>query len=206
MRFMICWPLLWCLAASAQAGAARERLDAFMSDIVSLDARFTQTLFDENLTKIEDSAGRFTLSRPGKFRWDYSQPYPQEIVGDGKNVWFYDSELLQVTVKSLDEAVGGSPAALLSQSASLEDGFRIREIGSQGGLEWVELAPISEDVSFTTMRLGFGKSTLQMMEMVDNFGQVTQLKFSGVKINPRLDEKLFRFEPPPGADVVGQPR
>ncbi len=206
MRFTICWPLALLLAVSAQAGPATDRLDAFMTDVVSLDAQFSQTLFDENLVKIEDSAGRFSLSRPGKFRWDYTQPYPQVIVGDGENVWFYDSELSQVTVKSLDEAVGGSPAALLSQSASLDEGFRVREIGSQGGLEWVELAPTSEDVSFTTMRLGFGKTTLQMMEMVDNFGQITQLKFSAVKVNPQLGEALFQFQPPPGADVIGKPR
>jgi outer membrane lipoprotein carrier protein len=43
------------------------------------------------------------------------------------------------------------------------------------------------------------------MELVDHFGQTTKLRFSNVERNPALDASRFRFTPPPGTDVLGQP-
>ena len=188
----------------AHAGVGTDRLHAFFKEVQSLRGDFTQTVFDQYMKVKERAQGNLALQRPGKFHWYYQAPYHQLIVANGKKVWIYDSELEQVTVKKLDEAVGNTPAQLLSSGEGLERGFAIAEIGSKDNLEWVELTPREKDASFERVRLGFDQHDLRIMELVDNFGQTTRLEFSHLQHNPRLAATLFEFTPPPDVDVVGE--
>ena len=198
--------LFWCMVIpSTYAGIATDRLQAFFKEVQSLQGKFTQTVFDQHMRVKDRAQGSFALQRPGKFHWDYEKPYHQLIVANGEKVWIYDSELEQVTVKKLDEAVGSSPAQLLSSSESLERNFTVTEIGAKDNLEWVELTPRNKDTSFERVRLGFDEHDLRIMELQDNFGQTTRLEFSHLQHNPRLAPSLFEFTPPPGVDVVGEP-
>jgi len=196
--------MVWCITVpSVHAGAAADRLQTFFKEMQSLQGDFTQTVFDQRMKVKERAQGSFALQRPGKFHWNYQLPYHQVIVANGKKVWIYDSELEQVTVKKLDEAVGNTPAQLLSSGEDLARGFAIAEIGSKDNLEWVELTPREKDASFERVRLGFDQHDLRIMELMDNFGQTTRLEFSHLQHNPRLAAALFEFTPPPGVDVVG---
>ncbi|NIR32128.1 MAG: outer membrane lipoprotein chaperone LolA [Gammaproteobacteria bacterium] len=200
--------LLGLLCALAPAGAAfadtaSERLDAFLAEVRSLRADFQQTLYDETSRSLEESAGVMYLQRPDRFRWDYTEPYRQLIVADGRRVWIYDVDLDQVTVRDLSEAVGSTPASLLSSGRPIEESFAVEDLGEEGGLLWAGLRPRTEDVSFTRVRLGFDEQRLRRMELLDSFGQTTVLEFRNVVRNPDLDPDLFRFEPPEGVDVVG---
>jgi outer membrane lipoprotein carrier protein len=197
--------LMWCLAVpGAHAGIAMERLQAFFKEVQSLQGDFTQTVYDQQMHIKDRAQGTFALQRPGKFHWNYEKPYQQLIVANGEKVWIYDSDLEQVTVKKLDEAVGSSPAQLLSSSESLERNFTLTEIGAQQDLEWVELTPRDKDTSFERVKLGFDQRDLRVMELKDNFGQTTRLEFSHLQHNPRLAAALFEFTPPAGVDVVGE--
>ena len=144
------------------------------------------------------------MQRPGKFRWDYLEPYKQLIVSDGSKIWIYDTELEQVTVKPIESGLSDTPALLLSGDKPLDQAFVITDLGENGGLEWVELMPKVSDTSFERVRLGFGKDDLQGMELVDNFGQTTRLDFTNLKRNPAVEQSLFAFTPPPGVDVIGE--
>ena len=185
------------------AGAAMQRLQAFFSEVHSLQGDFTQTTFDEHNQVRERAQGTFALQRPGKFHWNYQTPYQQLIVANNKKVWLYDSDLEQVTVKRLDEAVGNTPAQLLSSGESLEKSFTITELGAVDGLQWVELTPREKNTSFEQIRLGFDQHDLRIMELMDSFGHTTRLEFSHLQRNSRLAASLFVFTPPPGVDVVG---
>ena len=143
------------------------------------------------------------FSRPGKFRWTYVKPYAQLIVGDGSKVWIYDEDLKQVTVKKLDQALGSTPAALLAGNNEAMRAFNLSDQGAKGGLEWLEALPRDKEGNFERIRMGFGSSGLEVMELLDSFGQTTVLKFTSLQRNPRLDPGLFRFSPPKGADVIG---
>ena len=145
------------------------------------------------------------FERPGKFRWVYEKPYEQLIVGDGAQIWFYDHDLNQVTVRKLDAAIGSSPAALLAGSGNIETEFDLEEIGLQGDTEWLEARPKVTESTFEWVRLGFSrKGTLKAMELHDHFGQTTVLAFAGLEQNSRLAPELFKFSPPPGADVISE--
>ena len=195
----------WCLAISAaHADVALDRLQGFFKQVQSLRGDFTQTTFDQHNQISQRARGTFAIQRPGKFHWDYTSPYHQLIVANNKKVWLYDSELEQVTVKKLDEAVGNTPAQLLSSGDSLTNGFTITELGNIDNLEWVELTPREQNSSFEQIRLGFDLHNLRVMELMDNFGHTTRLEFTHVQRNPRLAASLFEFTPPPGVDVVGE--
>ncbi len=196
--------VLVALPLAAQASAL-ERFRAYVRDMHSASARFEQKVYDHDRNLVQHSRGRFAFERPGRFRWVYEAPEPQLIVGDGTRVWIYDEDLKQVTVRRLAKALGSTPAALLSGSADVERAFAFKEGGREGGLEWLIATPREPESGFERILLGMGAAGVEAMQLVDHFGQTTELRFSGIERNPKLDPGLFRFTPPPDADVLGEP-
>lgn len=197
--------VLFLLAAPAPLLAAGiEELRAFLAQTTTARARFAQMILDKNMKMLQQATGTMQFSRPGKFRWEYDKPYEQVIVGDGTRLWIYDKDLNQVTVRRLDRALGASPAALLAGSNEIERDFVLASLGSQEGLDWVEAVPRTRDNAFERIRLGFGKSGLEAMELRDTFGQITVIKFSTIERNARIAPEQFRFTPPKGADVISE--
>jgi outer membrane lipoprotein carrier protein len=189
------------------AGASATGLDALQSFIAataSAQGEFEQKVYDRKHKLTQEASGTLAFLRPGRFRWTYAKPYAQLIVGDGAKVWVYDQDLNQVTVRRLDRALGSTPAALLAGSNEIERAFKLTDRGEKDGLEWVEAKPREQESSFETIRMGFGFSGLDTMELTDNFGQTTVLKFTGLHRNPKIDPTLFKFVPPKGADVIGE--
>ncbi|MEX1200693.1 MAG: outer membrane lipoprotein chaperone LolA [Methylophaga sp.] len=182
---------------------AVSRLNQFVVEVSEFQAMFTQTVVDSEGNIIEQADGEFLLSRPGKFRWDYVTPYPQQIVADGQRIWFYDEDLEQITVKSQDETLADTPAGLLSGKSMPEDAYNITAVEKSDNLQWVELTPKDAESNFQRVQLGFDETGLQQMLMTDAFDQQTNLQFTEVKINPPLAADRFNFIPPAGVDVVG---
>ena len=181
-----------------------EKLDHFVKQVNTFQAHFEQTVLDPDGNLVEQAQGQFQLARPGKFRWDYNDPYPQHIVADGQNVWFYDVDLEQVTVKAQNEALEDTPATLLSGQALPEDSYNIRNLKSDDGLTWVELTPKQSSSNFQSVMLAFNQDELQQMIMRDSFDQRTRLMFTQVKINPTFKKDTFKFSAPEGIDIVGE--
>ena len=180
-----------------------ERFSEFINRTLTARGEFEQKIFDRNRKLLQESRGVLAFSRPGKFRWTYVKPYAQLIVGDGSRVWIYDEDLKQVTVKKLDQALGSTPAALLAGNNEAMRAFNLSDQGTKGGLEWLEALPRDKEGNFEKIRMGFGFSGLEVMELLDSFGQTTVLRFVSLQRNPKLDPGLFRFSPPKGADVIG---
>lgn len=197
-------PLLL-LASTAAHAAATDRLKSFVAATHSAQANFTQEVLDKSGKRIQSASGAMQFERPGKFRWEYRKPYEQLIVGDGNKFWMYDVDLNQVTVKKLDAALGGSPAALLAGSNEIEKEFALTNIADRDGLEWLQAIPKSPESTFEKVLMAFNaKSELVLMELYDAFGNRTVLRFSDLKNNPSLPLKLFQFIPPKDADVLGE--
>jgi outer membrane lipoprotein carrier protein len=190
-------------ATTAQAGAV-DQLKSFIETTKSARADFSQSVSGKSGRKPQLSSGQMMFARPGKFRWVYEKPYPQLLVGDGKKLWVYDPDLKQVSVKAIGQALGSSPAALLAGDNALEKNFQLAESGNRDGLDWVEARPKNPDGGFEHMRIGLAGHELRAMEILDNFGQTTLIRFSAFERNPALSPALFRFVPPKGADVVGE--
>lgn len=181
-----------------------QKLNQFVDKVDTFQAEFEQTVIDPEGKIMEQAQGQFLLARPGKFRWDYETPYPQKIVADGKNIWFYDIDLEQITVKSQQEALAETPATLLSGELVPEDKYNINNLPSDDGLLWVELTPKEAESNFQAVTLAFDGNTLKQMIMRDSFDQRTRLTFSQVIENPSFKQDMFKFTPPAGIDVVGE--
>ena len=196
---------LLCMLPSLAQSAAIDKLTAFVSGTRSAQAEFTQTVLDSKGHKMQSASGTMRFVRPGKFRWEYRKPYEQLIVGAGAKFWLYDADLEQVTVRKLDAALGSSPAALLSGNNEIERDFTLEDAGAKDGLEWLSAKPKNSETNFAAIRMGFNaQSELVAMELNDAFGNTTVLRFTRLQRNPSFAPSLFKFTPPPGADVLGE--
>ncbi|WP_295624119.1 outer membrane lipoprotein chaperone LolA [uncultured Nitrosomonas sp.] len=199
-----CLLLLSLIPVLAEATAINS-LKAFIQETRTVRANFSQTLYDKNSRAIQESTGTMQFERPEKFRWAYEKPYEQLIVGNGTQVWFYDHDLNQVTVRQFNLAIGSSPAALLAGSSTIEDNFELVELGVQNEMEWLEAIPKNKESNFEFIQMGFSPDgTLKVMALRDNFGQTTLLSFSELDKNPTLPADLFTFIPPDNADVISE--
>ena len=200
-KYLVLLLLLFPALASA---ASVESLKSLLNETTTAKARFAQMVLDKNGKMLQQATGTMQFSRPGKFRWEYTKPYEQTIVGDGSRLWIYDKDLNQVTVRKLDRALGASPAALLAGSNEIDKGYALKSAGSDGGLDWLEAIPRTQDTAFERIRLGFGKAGLEAMELNDQFGQKTVIKFADLERNVKVAPDQFKFAPPKGADVISE--
>lgn len=178
-----------------------EKLEAFIARAKNLQAEFTQTSLDEAGKVIQTSHGDFYLQQPGKFRWNYNQPYAQQIVSKDGKVWFYDADLEQLIIKKIDQSIGDTPALLLSGSVDLNEKYSISTQSEAGDIVWLKLSPKNSESSFKYILVGLKGDMLYGMELSDNFGQLTQIIFSNITMPKSLAPDIFEFIAPEGTDV-----
>lgn len=193
----------WSMADGLQA------LDGFLLNVKSGQADFTQTVTAPEKNgepgRVTKSSGTFAFERPGKFRFDYLKPFPQEIVGDGKTLWVYDEDLNQATSRDQQKALNSTPAAIISATtsrAALEKDYVLQAASDADGLQWVVATPKASDGQLRSLRMGFKDDVLQALYIEDNFAQLSQLHFENFKTNQAIDAARFEFSPPAGADVI----
>lgn len=188
--------------AWAQA-TATDPLREFLSSTRSASGSFTQQVLRDGRV-VESSRGRFAFERPGRFRWEVTEPFEQLLVADGESLYFYDKDLEQVTVRALRDALASTPAAILFGSSEVGDGFTLRTLPERDGLSWVEALPRSAETGYQRIEFGFRNGLPVVMQVQDAFGRTVRFDFEDVVRDPELADDAFRFEPPPGTDVVRQ--
>ncbi len=178
--------------------------EQFMRGLESFDARFDQIVTDENGNLIEASSGSVALTKPNLFRWHYEAPFEQTIVADGRQVWVYEPDLQQVTVRSQAEAEAQSPLALLTDPVALNNAYAIDVLPEVGGIEISRLTPKHGEGELEFIDLGFEEGVLVALVIKDGFGQRTEVRLNNQCRNQLLAAGLFQFAPPPGVDIIGQ--
>lgn len=193
-------------AADAAKPAGMQRLEQFLERAQSLQARFHQQIVQDDASGqpqiVDSTEGEVLLKRPGRFRWDYSKPYVRSVVADGREIWLYEADLEQATVRPFAEGLGDTPAALLSGRREALDRFEFVNAWSGERLEWVKLKPRAAEADFQSVAIAFAGDKPAQFELTDRLGQQTRIRFSDVKINAPVDEARFRFRVPPGVDVI----
>lgn len=185
------------------ANEVEDRLNNALKSLDNLQADFKQTVLDDDKQVVQQSMGQVSIQRPAKFKWEYQQPYEQLIVGDGKELWVYDVDLDQVTVKPMEQGLASAPIMVLMKKQRVEEEFDVSAIGQRKFLYWIELVPKKQDMEFSRVYLGIGDGQIKAMELRDSFGQSTQIVFENQRSNVVFDPKTFQFDPPPGVDVFG---
>jgi outer membrane lipoprotein carrier protein len=191
-------------AVAGTDDAGLRRLRNFIERVQTLRARFRQDIVDSSEELIEQSSGELLLSRPGRFRWNYQQPYERTVVADGTRLWLYEADLEQVTVRPLTAGLGETPAALLTGDKDILERFEYVSSWTTEQVLWVRLRPHSADSDFESVAIGFDGERPVQLELHDRLGQRTRLYLTEVRINVKLAADAFRFVVPEGADVIGE--
>ena len=178
-------------------------VDEFVTQVSTFSGDFEQILIDPDGEILERSAGTLEISRPGRFRWAYADPYEQWLVADGLNIWSYDVDLAQVTVKPQSEALANTPALLLGGSDAALDEFVFDGSYEKDGMTWVRMRPVTTDSGFYSLELAFADRTLSQMRFFDNLDQTTIVSLENVAVNADIDADRFEFTVPDDVDVVG---
>jgi outer membrane lipoprotein carrier protein len=191
------------LPVHAYAATAQEQLHAFVSSVTAATGSFTQaTSGGQQSQPRPPQSGTFSFQRPGKFKWSVQKPYEQLILSDGKQVYQYDPDLAQVTVRKVDQAIGTSPAAILFGAGSLEQSFDVSALPAKDGLDWLRAKPRTTDAGFSRVDIGFKNNQPARIELLDAFGQTTRVDLSNIVPNAKINAQDFIFTPPKGVDVV----
>jgi len=202
--------------AAAAAPSQPTQLDAYLNNLKTLRASFLQTLADGQGREIDRATGTIIVQRPGKFRWEI---HPQAgvaggaaanagqlMVCDGRNLWFLDRDLNQVTVKPVDGALSATPAMLLSGAVDVRANFTISAAGERQGLQWVLVEPHGAEADFREALFGFDHGELKRMILEDKLDQTATVMFDKIERNLPVSSAEVSFTPPAGADVIGTPR
>jgi outer membrane lipoprotein carrier protein len=180
-------------------------VNEFVTDVVTFSGDFEQSLIDPDGRLLETTTGTLEIQRPGRFRWVYTEPYEQWLIADGSNIWSYDIDLEQVTVKPQSDALANTPALLLGGSGEAMDQFEYDGSFEESGLTWVRLLPVDTDSGFRRVELGFYNRRLDRMVFFDNLEQTTIVVLKNVVVNEAIDAGRFEFVVPDDVDVVGKP-
>lgn len=199
------------LAVVAHAGAL-DSLENFVRTAKTGRADFTQTITspprEGQAAKTKTSSGSFEFQRPDRFRFEYTKPFQQTIVADGKTVWLHDKDLNQVSQRRQAKVLAQTPAAVIAASPDIESikrDFDLKELPDSGGLQWVQATPKQKEGQLTSMRVGFRGQQLAALEILDSFGQHSMLTFNNMQVNAPVTADAFHFVPPKGVDVVEAP-
>jgi len=179
------------------------QLKNFLKKSLQFKAAFSQSLFDESGAELQFSAGIFSLHKPGRFVWDYEEPYHQVIMSNGKKIWMYDSELEQVTIKPVDRSLSKTSMVLLFNKTDIEKDFNILKLDIVNGISWLELTSKSSDSEFNNIQIGLKDNLIRSLKMIDGFGQTTVIKFRDITTSPNFKKQHFEFSIPKNADVIG---
>ncbi len=206
----LCLATLLLIVVQAKADSAADELgqrliNDFVNNVITLEGDFEQSLIDAEGTVIDRSSGTLEIERPRRFRWSYSDPYEQWLVADGVNIWSYDLDLEQVTVKPQAEVLANTPALLLGGSDQALEQFDYGGTTVEKVTTWVRLEPKDKSSGFNRVELGFINEQLRRMIFYDNLEQTTLIALDEVRINEPIDDERFHFAVPPGVDLVGTP-
>lgn len=194
---------LLCHTSNAQeVERGRARLDQFLAELSTFSADFEQELFDEYGELLETASGQVAIAKPGRFRWEYEDPYAQLIVTDGATLWVYDVDLEQVSINPVAEQATGSPAALLVGDVDIDKHYVVSKGADEGSEVWVNLSPKNDDPQYAAIEIGFDAEQLIGMRLRDNLSQLTSIRFSEVERNVEIAAAKFDFVPPAGVDVM----
>ena len=195
----------WAFGGTRDDDDGKRLVDEFVDDVITFQGSFEQSLIDADGQVVENTTGTLEIQRPGQFRWSYIEPYEQWLVADGVNIWSYDVDLAQVTVKPQEQALANTPALLLGGADGALDQFEYQGSYVETVTTWVRLAPKNTESGFERVELGFVADTLSRMVFFDNLDQTTLVQLYEVRVNESIDPGRFEFVVPEDVDVVGDP-
>jgi len=195
---------IYLIIVQASSANNNNPLQYFLTDLNTLEAKFFQTLINENGDNLEKTEGILYLKTPGSFFWHYQKPYEQKIISNGNKLWIFDEDLEQVTIKNIDNKIEQTPAGIILGNQSIKEHFVQVNMGIIDSYDWIELTPKDLDAQYKSIKIGFNNDNLGMMIIVDNLEQITRIDFADAKKNIKLSSEIFNFIVPDNIDIFDE--
>jgi len=203
-------------ATPAAAGPSLEEalhsVEAAYRAVQDLKATFQQAAFNRTMNQTVEARGTLYLKRPGRLRWEYVTPTPQELVSDGKTLWVYTPELKQVNVAEAPEALAGPAGSFLQGLGQVREHFQARFLNparptDADGSVVLDLTPRQPRPLLARLIVSVDPRTWLVRKAVvfDELGNTVTVRFGEPSVNAGLADSLFVFVPPPGVAVVPTP-
>ena len=192
--------------APEQAATTQESKDPAVllaevrKDLLALKAEFIQYELTLDNEKLDMNSGTVWMQTPDRFRWQYKEPIEQLIVADGKQVWVYDEDLEQVTVKAQDN--GLNPIYVIINDELSQQHYNIKFEVSNQNSDWLSLTPKVKSEEVKSVWLAVEEGSIQQIKVFNHFDQTMVFEFNNIEKNPEIDNELFVFTPPEGVDVI----
>src|SRR6266404_4946292 len=207
--FLVVAALTVCLFASApqtdlSVDRVAEGVDRHYNNLNSLRAQFTETYRGAGVTRTE--SGTLWLRRPGKMRWEYTEPKEKVFVSDGKTAYFYvpgERQARKAPIKDLDDL--RSPLRYLLGKTKLKKEFAnlTARAGDRPGTVLIRGVPSGFADRVTEMALEVDpQGQIQRILIDEADGSQTEFVFSGIQENLAVEDARFRFQPPPGVELI----
>ncbi len=182
-------------------------VEGVYSGVEALQADFVQISRSAALGDEQRQKGRVVVKRPRKMRWEFTSPDKKLFLTDGSTMWIWSPADNQVIVYKDFSASGSDVTGLLSDLNKLNELFEVELVAGEGGDRSyvLDLTPKSAEAgNFKQLRISFTKRHLLVdrVLLTDQFDNVTDLTFSQVKLDAKVDEDSFVFQVPAGAEVI----
>lgn len=199
-------------AAALSLDEALEQLERTYRRLVDLKAPFEQAAFNRTLGQNLEARGTLYWKKPGRLRWEYAAPTPQQIVSDGERLWVYTPELQQVNVVPAPEALAGPAGSFVQGLGELRHHFHARFLNlaqptDRDGLVVLDLRPKRPQPLLARLIVSVDPTSWLVRKAVlyDETDNTVTVQFLEVTVNSGLADSLFTFVPPPGTAVVPAP-
>ncbi|HEY3309177.1 MAG TPA: outer membrane lipoprotein carrier protein LolA [Desulfuromonadaceae bacterium] len=201
-------------------------LEKGYATLQDVQADFTQKTVIAAIKKEQRGSGEVLLKRPASstamFRFNYTKP-KQQIISNGKQVWFYLPENKQVMVSPVSETFkGGNNIALayLTGLGHVSRDFNIafaKEKQDKNGNYQLELIPKNPSPVLAKLHLSISGAAVERYlksgDVPDTFpivasvvfdigGNETRIDYSNARVNKGIENARFSFKVPAGVEVV----
>jgi len=191
------------VSSGAELGSLLSHLQRHYQQTDSFKANFKETVTRAGALP-QVRTGIIYYRKPGRLRWEFTEPQPETIVSDGSLIYDYDPGLNQVVETPLKNAFKSqSAAAFLLGVGNVDRDFEAAPVVSRGGdtLSHVALTPRGGG---DRIELGIDRNTFNIVTLglTDALGNRTEFEFSAVERNLAIESGMFVFTVPAGADIV----
>ncbi len=201
-------PLICVVSLNAQPfdlSTSLRRLENRYNNIRTLQIDFEQTFwFSTQPAARRMEAGTLTLRKPGRMRWEYREPAKKLFLSDGKNVYFYTASANRVERSKLKETDDmRAPLAFLIGKLDFQRDFREYRTRTDGAGRWITALPKSDKAPYREVEfLLLADFQIARLKVVGQDQSVMEFVFRNERLNPPVEDRLFQFEMPPGAELV----
>lgn len=180
---------------------------------VDLQARFVQEVTIRSMKKTEREEGKVYFKNPRMMLWDYLKPKSKKLIINAQKAWLYIPEDRMVYVQNAEDVYRSRTAVrFLSGLGKLSEDFQIRfskdSPQDDEGNYHLTLTAKEQGAGMDRLQLTVDGKTFQITQcrFNDAYGNTTRLRFSDIRLNTGLPDKLFTFKAPEGVEVVSMPQ